>query len=162
MAAGVVVKDKGYAALFNRLSGKLGEVTVGVHDDVGSQPHPGPIRGRDRRKPGNATIADVATWLEFGTVRNPARSFVRDWADRHDQDHRSIMGKLAAAVIRGTIPSAEEACRLLGEKLKGSMVRDMGDGLQPPNAPSTIERKGSSTPGIDSGTVRKAIDFKVT
>lgn len=158
----VRVIDKGYAALFQRLRAPAAAVTVGVHEDVGAKPHPGSIRGRDKRSPPKATIADVATWLEVGTSRAPRRSFVADWADENEERNRDLLRKLGHGLVTGQIKNAAEGLRLFGEKAKQSMVRRMGDGIPPPNASSTIARKGSETPGVDSGEVRKAIDFKVT
>jgi hypothetical protein len=154
VTARVQDRDNGYRDLIQRLRAAREPVgvTVGVHEDVGNKPH----------GDGPATIGEVATYNEFGTSRIPRRSFVADWADENEAVNADLMRKLSAGLISGKVRSLDEAMRLFGEKAKGSMVRRMGEGIPPPNAPSTIARKGSSTPGIDSGEVRKAVDFKVT
>jgi hypothetical protein len=156
VSATVKDRDNGYRDLMLRLQKASGgaDVTVGIHEDVASQ-----IHGE-----GPATIGEVATYNEFGTSRSPRRSFVADWADENDGPHKDLFRKIAQSIL-GTGRRAlglDEGMRLFGEKLKGSMVRRMGDGIPPPNAPSTIAQKGSSTPGVDTGELRQHVDFKVT
>lgn len=157
MSVAVKDRDHGYRDLMARIHRASGgaEVTVGIHEDVASKKH-------DDKS--DVTIGEVATYNEFGTSRAPRRSFVADWADENASVNKDLFRKIAQSILatgRRAL-GLNEGMRLFGEKLKGSMVRRMGDGIPPPNAASTIARKGSSTPGIDSGELRKHVDFKVS
>lgn len=44
---------------------------------------------------------------------------------------------------------------------QGSIQQRISDGIPPPNAESTIRRKGSSTPLIDTGQLRTSIKYRV-
>lgn len=145
--------DHGYSKLFERLKGAVSDITVGIHEEDGNLPHDGTAD--------SPTIAQVATWLEVGTSRAPRRSFVADWFDENDSRNRQLLSTLSKGVISGSLESIRKAAELFGEKMKFSMVRRMGDGIPPPNAPSTIKRKKSSTPGVDTGVLRQHVDYRV-
>lgn len=151
----IVSKDHGYDALLKRLYDQLRTaVTVGIHDDVGAQVH-------DSTNPKSPTVGEVALWLEYGTKNAPRRSIVGDWSDENEAKNKALIRTMAAAFLSGRVRSLTEAATLIGEKFKGSMVRRYSAGIPPPNTPSTIKRKGSSTPGIETGKVLRSIDYKV-
>ena len=139
--------DKGYQALFRRL-GKGAGVTVGIHKDRGSDDHEG------------ATVAEIATWAEFG-LGQPQRSWLRDWVTEQEGDINKAISALGIEVIKGPL-SAPQAIEQLGVLLKAKIQERMANGIPPENAESTIRQKGSSTPLIDTGQLRSSIDYKVT
>ena len=49
----------------------------------------------------------------------------------------------------------------LGEKVVADVQRKIVALKDPPNAPSTIAKKGSANPLIDTGRLRQSIDFEV-
>jgi hypothetical protein len=153
MGAKVQVKDRGLNALLKRLDphGKpAAEVTVGIHE----------TEGGDVEDSG-ATVLDVADWAEFGTVSAPPRSFVRGWADEAEQANTDKMRKIAQAVVKGDLPSVEVGLDRFGNVAVGDVQKRMVGGIEPPNAPSTIARKGSSTPLIDSGLLKSSVTHQV-
>jgi hypothetical protein len=75
--------------------------------------------------------------------------------------NRALLRKLAEGIVTGAITSGRQAMEAFGIKAKFGIVTRWATGLPPENAASTIKAKGSSTPGIDSGETRKAVDYKV-
>lgn len=142
--------DKGYRELVERVYGMgAPKITVGVHASEAAE-----------QEPGGTTIGDVATWNEFGTGDIPARSFIRAWFDQHEAEVRQWIKVQLLAVVKGQI-TKEQALQRVAERALGGIKQRMADGIDPPNAPSTIAKKGSSKPLIDTGRLRSAITVKV-
>ena len=55
----------------------------------------------------------------------------------------------------------DEVLELLGQQCVGQIQERISEGIDPPNAPSTIRQKGSSTPLIDTGALRSAVNYRV-
>lgn len=146
-------RDNGAKALLARMheASKGKSITVGVHDEEGAEKEEG----------GAATVGDVATWAEYG-IGQPRRSFVADWADEYEPTHRENLRKLGRALVKGSIKSVDQGLDQLALLYVGLMQARISSGIDPENAPSTIARKGSSTPLIRYGQLRSAIRGKVT
>lgn len=120
--------------------------TVGVHANRGAR-------------------SDVANNLMLAMVHEfglgvPERSFIRDTIDSNESVYKTFIRKLAEQVVFGRI-TQKQAVQLLGLKVKADMKNRIAAGIDPPNAPLTVVRKGSSTPLIDTGQLVNAIDFEV-
>ena len=114
------------------------------------------------------TYAQLARIHEFGaTIRTkkgaiikiPARSFLQATIDKY----RADIQKRAVAFGKGVVLdlfTPEQALELLGEYVVGLIRQRMADGIPPPNRPSTIKRKGSSKPLIDTGGLRGSITHR--
>lgn len=152
MAGKVTVKDKGLDALTKRLAeiGKGYTLTVGVHGEEGGAPAKG----------SGTTLLEVATINEFG-LGVPERSFIRDWADASESKRKEDLRKVGQAILTGAFDVPTGLGRL-GALYQGEIQNRMAAGIPPPNAASTIARKGSSTPLIDTGQLRSSILWKVT
>lgn len=127
-------------------------ITIGVHATEGGAAHVGSEE---------LTVADVGTFHEFGTRTIPQRSFIRGWFDEAQPFIRETLRTQFAAVVAGKRPveQAAERCALAFE---GAVKQRISRGIPPPLAASTIQRKGSSTPLIDTGQLRNAVRGKVT
>lgn len=123
-------------------------LTLGVHADDAGADHGGGL-----------TVGDVATFHEFGTRTVPQRSFLRAWFDENQTFIAETLKKQFAGVPEGkrTAEQAAERCALAFE---GGVKQRIARGIPPPLAPSTIARKGSSVPLIDTGQLRNAIRGK--
>lgn len=150
MAGSIKVRDKGYDALLKRLTKRAGRVTVGIHEAEASEEH-----GED-----GTTVGEVAAINELG-FGVPERSFLRAWFDEHETDNAERMRRLTRAVIEGKLGSIEQALERFGLFAVGSIQDRIANGIDPPNAPATVKRKGSSTPLIDDGILRIKITHKV-
>jgi hypothetical protein len=124
------------------------EITIGVHGDDGAASHGEGL-----------TVADVATFHEFGTPTVPMRSFIRGWVDENQAFIRDTLQKQFAAVAAGKRPAdiAAARCALAFE---GAVKQRISRNIPPPLAASTIARKGSSVALIDTGQLRNAVRGK--
>ena len=53
------------------------------------------------------------------------------------------------------------ALQRIGLWAQSEIQQRISDGIPPQNAPYTINKKGSSTPLVDTGQLRSSISFKV-
>lgn len=148
----IIDRDKGWKALLKRtkkLDRRRG-VTVGVHSGEGAAPS------------GDSALSvlDVATIHEFGLGNNPERSFVRAYADEHSDEVKAKEKELIAGAVKGK-RTAEDVLELLGLWIVGKMQERIRGGIAPPNDPVTEDRKGSTTPLIDTGQLVSSITHKV-
>lgn len=140
--------DRGAKSLLARMAKSKGlSLTVGIHDSEGGASE-GPL-----------TVAEVATIHEFGTGTIPARSFLGAWADEKDSENKALIKAIGEQVVKGL--DAKTGLDRLGLKFVGSIQGRISQGIPPPNAPSTIAAKGSSTPLINTGQLRSSIRHKV-
>lgn len=157
----------GVSKVITRTSGELSRVmkqlrmvdravvTVGIQGDNARE---APAEGVER-EPNNA---EVATWNEFGTSDGhvPARSFMRSTFDERRAELVEVQRKALDAVAAGKM-TTEQALHVIGEWFQGAVQKKIVDLRDPPNAPATIEAKGSSNPLIDTGQLRQSITHEV-
>lgn len=125
-------------------------VLVGIQKGEGF--HSGKL-GKGSKQP---LLAEVGVWNHFGTSRIPPRPFL-------DVGVESVFPSLSS-IVRSGIKNGEESKLImerLGAKAVGGVKSYMTALKDPPNATSTIKRKGSSNPLIDTGELRRAITYKV-
>lgn len=109
-------------------------------------------------------LVEVAFCNEFGTlnedgsVHSPSRPFMRQSVENHVDEITQACGAAAKAVGSGQM-SAQQALSSIGDMLVGVTQNEIRDGEFEPNAPSTIRKKGSSKPLIDSGHMRQSVHF---
>ncbi len=156
--AGVTSTDHGYDALRKRIFGfGKPQIATGILEAEGAQPKTAEP-GEENAEP--VTVIDVADWNEFGTDEIPARSFIRAWFDQAEPEMREDLRKLMRGVAAGT-HTKEQVLELLGVKAVGGIQKRIADGIDPPNAPETIERKGSSKPLINTGQLRSSVSYAI-
>ena len=148
MSASVRVVDRGARALLTRLRASATAVEVGV-------------LGADAAKEESegVTVADVARWAEFG-IGQPQRRWLGGWIDENQAALLERVRIESRAVIAGDRTKPEALARL-GLWIQGGIQQRIANGIEPPNAESTVERKGSSTPLIDKGQLRSSIANRV-
>lgn len=105
------------------------------------------------------TVAMVAEWAEYG-IGQPERSWLRGWIDEAGPEIERRMAAETRAVLAGTRTQAQAHARL-GAWAVGEIQLRISRGIAPENAQSTIDRKGSSTPLIDTGQLRSSITSRV-
>lgn len=150
-AAGRTVdRDRGFAAIKRNLKEMDGAaVVVGWTATKGE--HPG------ARLP----MAQLAAIHEFGApARNiPERSTLRATADAKRTEYRAELRRLAGRAMLGQ-DSVRGAMESFGARAASDVRRAITDFKDPPNAPATVARKGSSQPLIDTGAMRDAVDHE--
>ena len=140
--ANIIIKDRPLKKLLFNLVDE--EWTIGIHKDAILDGQP---------------IANYASANEFGTDTVPQRSFLRSTVAEHVARLRQNLVNASKAAIdlkgrRGRV--AEKAAQELAKAIKDK-IRDLDS---PPNAQSTIDRKGSNNPLIETGAMRDSIEAR--
>lgn len=160
----VTEKDHGYKRLKKELFGaKRNLVAVGVFAEEGARAYAGKA-GEERPKGAAVTVLDVALWNHYGTANIPARPFLSLYFDTQTARVQERAATLFRSVVAGK-RTRLEALDLLGQVFVGDIQRAMTVGYfgsYPGNADSTIARKGSATPLVDTGQLRSSITYRVT
>lgn len=153
MTATITDTDRGLRARLRAVA-RLGgyEVAVGVLHDTGDAPH----------EDSDLTVLEVASIHEFGAPAAgiPQRSFVRAWVDENRPAIAARQRALATQVLAGKL-TEQQALDQLGAWAAGQIQQRISAGIAPPNAASTVDRKGSATPLIDSGQLRSSVSWAV-
>jgi HK97 gp10 family phage protein len=105
-------------------------------------------------------LISVVVFQEFGTKHIPARPFVSTSFDENKEKINSTKKKLYERIIQGNM-TTENALRIIGIMHVNQMKRKIRDISSPPNAPSTIKKKGSSNPLIDKGQMINSVTHEV-
>lgn len=108
------------------------------------------------------SILDLATVHEFGSKngRIPQRSFIRSTCDAGQQKYIKLMAKLQGMYIHGKI-ALKQALSMIGSVVEKDIVQTINRGLEPALKPSTIKRKKSSKPLIDTGRLKGSVTHDV-
>lgn len=106
------------------------------------------------------SIAEYAAYNEFGTENIPERSFMRSTFDERLTGLKIIMGQQFAKVKRGE-KTVHQALSYIGLKHQDQIKDKIGSNMPPPNAPATIEAKGSSKTLIDTGAMKNSVHYLV-
>jgi len=144
MPAKIIVSGNGLTGLAERL--RPARVRVGILED---QPH----------EPRGTSLLEDASAQEFGTELIPQRSFLRGTVDEKEGEIRRLLSIGARALVGGEA-SRREVMEVVGEFVVEAIQARVEAGIPPPNAPSTIVRKGSSTPLIDTGQMIDSIEYE--
>ncbi len=147
--------DRGFKDIKRELTRLQGmAVSVGFQGQTGSEPAGDGF--------GEATIADVAIFNEFGTVDIPERPFMRIAFDGHQGDIADFIEARVADVLDRKL-TANQAASQVGIFFASLVQRTITEaaGWAAPNAPETIEQKGSSSPLIDTGQMRQSVTWVV-
>jgi len=142
--------DRGYKKLFE-MAEKMSRkpyVKVGVVGNAAKE-----------RDDDGATVAEYASYNEFGTENIPERSFIRATIDER---RNRLFGKalqLQSAVLAGKM-SLDLALDQIGLLTQANIQQKIEKLRDPANAPSTVAAKGSSNPLIDTGRLRQSISYE--
>lgn len=148
MSRTVIDRDKGYRRIMARLASTHSvSVKVGVR------------AAETEAAEGGTDLVDIAMFNEFGTSRIPERSFLRSTMDENRAKFGKLLEGAVIQMIDGTPPLL--AYGRVGMVATGDVQRKIRNHVPPPNAPSTIAKKGSSTPLIDTGRLRQSIDYTI-
>ncbi len=104
------------------------------------------------------SIAQVAFWNEFGTIRIPARPAFRTTISRESKTWGDKLGK----AVKYYNYDGVLALRALGQSMRDDLENSIAQWTSPPNAESTIQRKGFDKPLVHTGIMQRAPDYEVT
>lgn len=110
---------------------------------------------------GSTPLAAIAYWNHYGTVSEdgsvaiPPRPFM-DALKNHEPE----LGAFCQMAVQSS-PNADGAAKGIGVYAVGMIQTEIVDGKWVPNAPSTIKKKGSDHPLIDTGHMRQSVHYVV-
>ncbi len=145
--------DKGIAAIeryLKTLRLKKAHVKAGF---IGSQPHEGT----------SLTVAQLGSIHEYGLGNVPARPFMGPAFLKNRERYFEILVTAYQEALRTNRPeNFMRVLKLLGLKMSADIKAFIvsGEGMAP-LAPSTIKRKGSTKPLIDTAQMLNSISFEV-
>lgn len=150
--------DHGWRGIFRRAMGAAQEkkiVAVGVQGAKAEEDHGGISNVR------LAGVHEFGAEIQTarGVIKIPERSFIRSTVDEHGA-YREEVSSLAAKVLTGAL-NVTRALSILGEKVSSDIKSKIENGIDPPNAQSTIDAKGSSVPLIDTAQMKNSITYQV-
>ena len=115
-------------------------------------------RGEAQEEDGT-DICDVAAYNELGTDHIPARPFIRQSVDDNESKIKSFLKAQVKDFGKGK--SAEQILKEIGIFQKDLMQDKITSGSFAPNADSTIKKKGSSKPLVDTGRMRQSVNYVI-
>ncbi len=127
-------------------------VTIGWQGASGAEVHPD----------SNVTMATLAKFHEFGTVRMPARPAVRITYDRHASEFRDTLRASTARMIDRQ-SDVDVELRSVGQFMVDKLRETILAAAEwaRPLAQSTIDAKGHSLPLIDTDAYYDAASFAI-
>jgi len=140
----IMDRDRGYLAMRRQL-----DLMRHSYTKVG-------IMAGSKESDGVTDLVTVAAANEFGTDRIPERSFLRATFDEQRETIAAICKAEADAIMVGK-KTVETSLPLIGAYAAGQVQAKIHSHPPPPNAPATIERKGSSGTLVDSGQLAQSV-----
>ncbi len=104
-------------------------------------------------------MAQIAAFNELGTSDIPARPFLRKTMEDSEDDIQAFCEERVQEIVEGG--TAEDALKQLGVYGKSLIQAKIKDGTWKPNAPSTIKKKKSDKPLIDTGRMRQSVNYVI-
>lgn len=105
-----------------------------------------------------ATIIEIAAYNEFGTDTIPERPFLRTTIKENRAKYIELVKDLMVKIVNGKL-AADKAVAILAEKAVADVQTKIDTIKSPPNTELTKEWKGSSNPLIDTGLMRKSVNW---
>lgn len=148
MGARVIINLTGEGRRFERMLRELQdrEVRIGFQHGEASEED-----GTD--------ICDIAMWNELGTAHAPSRPFLRKSVDENTAEINSFLQSKKEGLLRGE--PAEQILKEIGIFQKDLIQEKITEGSYTPNAASTIRRKGSDKPLINTGRMRQSVNYVI-
>lgn len=119
------------------------------------------ILGSGNVRVGQTSNVEIGLIHEFGApdAGIPERSFLRSTFDTRMPELKRLSNTLAKNVYDEG--SASDALGLMGAFLSAEVKKTIVNHIPPPLAQATIDRKGSSTPLVDTGQLINSITWVV-
>jgi hypothetical protein len=127
-------------------------VDVGVFADAGAYPDGTPV-------------TDVALYNEYGTALIPSRSWLRSTFDESAADIsrwiQSAVERELVDLAKGLSPRMSRRLSAIGRNLAERARKKVLSSPPPPNAPSTIARKGHGQTLYETGLLSRSVTHRV-
>lgn len=112
--------------------------------------------------PGSKTSQDIvnrAAWNNFGTINIPERPFMSNAFEDNRSKYVEALRVSAPKVLRGDVEIGQVTSKL-GIVFSDDIREEIVNLDSPANALSTIKKKGSSNPLIDSGEMKNSVTYQ--
>lgn len=103
------------------------------------------------------SVAEVAAANEFGGGHRPPRPFMRWTLKNRARKWR----KVVADILPQYAHDLKKVMSVLGEIAAEDLADTIKIWTRPPNAPSTVKKKGFNDPLVDSGQMMNGVRWKV-
>lgn len=144
----VIDKDLGLAEIISSIKSLGGKtIKIGIQGDETAEYENG------------VSVIDVAAWNEYGTDRIHSRPFIRQCFALHSEEAFVRLQKIADFIQRGG--NVDLALNNVGQWYQDRMKETLQTYPWRKNEDSTIARKKSSKPLIDTKQLRDSIRYKV-
>ena len=104
-------------------------------------------------------MAQIAMWNELGTSTAPSRPFLRKSVDENADPINAMCAQQLKSITAGG--TAEQSLKQIGVFGVGLVQEKIESGSYEPNAPSTIRKKKSDKPLIDTGKMRQSVKYVI-
>lgn len=155
--AKIIEKDLGWLGILDEL-GKAQTAYVKVGFQIGSETKN--QRKGARKKKAGQSMPEIAAQNEYGTRIIPARPFMSTAVDMNLRTINGYIQKQYGLILIGK-STVDKSLGLIGQLMTGLIQKRIRQIVYPPNAPSTIARKGSSKPLIDFGQMVQSVRYVV-
>lgn len=128
---------------------------TGTRVDIGILPEEG------NQLVGDATLAQIALWNEYGTSEIPARPAFRQFTQ---SDVASRAGEQLTADLQqaDTAEDCEMALARFGERMAEGLWTSIDNFINPPNAEATVKKKGFNKPLVETGRLRDSVAWALS
>lgn len=105
--------------------------------------------------------AQIGYWQEYGTPTIPKRPFMRTTITKYQDSYTNLFAKKIKFLIEGSI-TQNQALTDLGKQMARDLENSIITWSDPPNAKSTVQKKGFNDPLIEHKIMLSLINFKIT
>lgn len=150
MSVSVKDTDRGYRQMLKLLTEKDRPILkVGIFGEKAAAGH----------ENSQMTVGDIAAVHEFGLGNCPERSFVRGFCDENESKVVEFTKKECEEAVKSGADNFIKVLNRLGLYCVAGMQKRIADRIPPPLKDSTIQRKGSDVPLINTGQLRSSITY---
>ena len=110
------------------------------------------------RYDGGKSVAEVARYNEYG-LGVPARPFMRPAVFEHKTDLTNLLHRQYRQALRDN-QDTMKTLESFGDYVSGLIREQIANTYEPPNAPSTIKRKGANTPLRDTRLMLNSVRYE--
>lgn len=158
-------KLSGLADLAKKATGSLQKALKGVLDEPQLTLSVG-VFSEATREGSKTTVAQYASYNEFGTTKIPPRPFLRPTlAERQEEWTEAVKGSASASLKSGQFNN-RSILELIGEGAVKDVKAKIMSNVPPPNAPATVARKKAK--GIEpirtlyeTGLMHASVEYKI-
>lgn len=147
------IKDRGLKKIikeYNKARNKEDSfVTIGLH--------------KDATYPDGTSVGEVAFYNEYGTKSIPARPFLQLTLLTYMKEFEELHKKLLNKLLNGKA-NIETILKSLGFRIQAKIQNTIkqASSWADPNSASTLTRKSTGRPLIDSGTMLNSVGYQIT